>query len=170
MWITWLLLVVLSIGLVIFQMFSLMRIKPSGTAMSRAEAWSPGQNRLMTVLQLSGAIGVVIIWIALVYVLIDTGGKHLMQPWRNKTQLWAVPYALLYTSFFLGLMRNSNFMPTPAFWRPSRRLWFWSFIIVVFFIATMASIADLYFPPPAGSRQVSAAPLPDQLVVGPVAH
>jgi hypothetical protein len=49
-------------------------------------------------------------------------------PWRNKTQLWAVPYALLYTSFFLGLMWNSNFLPAHVFWRPSRRLWIWAFI------------------------------------------
>ena len=154
MWITWLLLVALSIGLVISQLVSLLRSKPSGTA-SHAEAWSPGQNRLLKVLQLSGAIGAVIIWMALVYVVIDSGGQHLMQPWRNKTQLWAVPYALLYTSFFLGLMRNSNFLPVHVFWRPSRRLWFWAFIIVAFFFATMASIADLFFPPPAGSRKLA---------------
>jgi hypothetical protein len=39
----------------------------------------------------------------------------------SSARLWAVPYALLYTSFFLGLMRNSNFLPAHVFWRRSKQ-------------------------------------------------
>jgi hypothetical protein len=155
MWITWLLLVALSVGLVIFNIISLLRIKARRTASPGVEEWSPGQKRLMTFLNLFGAIGVIIIWFALVYVLIYTGGQHLTQPWRNKTQLWAVPYALLYTSLFLGFMRP-GFCGPHRFWSPSSRLWFRFFIVAAFFVACLASIIDLYLPPPAGSRQVSA--------------
>jgi hypothetical protein len=109
----------------------------------------------VTLLNLFGAIGAIIIWLSLVYVLIDTGGQHLMEPWRNKTQLWAVPYALLYTSFFLSFARPGSFAPS-RFWSPSRRLWYRFFIIAAFFVACFASILDLYLPPPTGSRQVSA--------------
>jgi hypothetical protein len=154
MWITWVLLVALSVGLIIFNIISLLRIKASRIAGPEVEVWSPEQKRIMTFLNLLGAIGVIIIWFALVYVLIDTGGQHLIQPWRNKIQLWAVPYALLYTSFFLGFTRR-GFLALRN-WRPSSRLWFRLFIIAAFFVACLASILDLYLPPPAGSRQVGA--------------
>jgi hypothetical protein len=155
MWITWLLLVTLSVGLVLFNIISLLRIKAGKAAGPDVEEWSARQKRLMTFLSLSGAIGVIIIWLALICVLIDTGGQHLMQPWLNKTQLWAVPYALLYTSFFLGFTRP-GFFAAHRFWDPSRSLWLRFLIIGAFFVACLASILDLYLPPPAGSRQVSA--------------
>jgi hypothetical protein len=150
MWVGWLLLVFILISLVIVQAVLLVR-DFSGVTPPPGE-WSPEQYRVLKLLRVSGGIGMLIVWSALVYVLIDTGGWHLMQPWRNRTQAWAVVYSLLYTSLFLGLMRTPNWLLAHASWRPSYRLAFQAFIICVGLVTALASIADLYYPPPMGSR------------------
>jgi hypothetical protein len=116
--------------------------------------WSPGQRRLLKVLRISAAIGLLIVWSALIYVLIDTGGSHLMQPWQNRPQAWGVAYSLMYTAFFLNLMRTWHSPIARSARRPSYVLALQAFVISVGLIATLATLADLYYPPPMGSRVV----------------
>jgi hypothetical protein len=153
MWIVWLLLVSVSLILVVVQAVLLARDGNRAVAAPPAE-WSPGQRRLLKVLRVSGAIGLLIVWSALVYVLIDTGGSHLMQPWQNRPQAWGVVYSLMYTALFLNLMRTWHSPIARSARRPSYVLALQAFVISVGLIATLATLADLYYPPPMGSRVV----------------
>jgi hypothetical protein len=91
MWIAWLLVVLVSVSLVIVQAVMLARDENRAVTAPPGE-WSPGQRRLLKVLRISAAIGLLIVWSALIYVLIDTGGSHLMQPWQNRPQAWGVAF------------------------------------------------------------------------------
>jgi hypothetical protein len=105
MWIIWVVLVLVSAGLLMHQLASAMRERRNPVA-ADAEEWSPEQRRLLTVFRVGGAAGVAIGWSALAYVLIDTGGWHLLQPWQNRVQAWALAYLLMYTSIFFGQLRK----------------------------------------------------------------
>jgi hypothetical protein len=153
MWIAWLLVVLVSVSLVIVQAFMLARDENRAVTAPPGK-WSPGQRRLLKVLRISAAIGLLIVWSALIYVLIDTGGSHLMQPWQNRPQAWGVAYSLMYTAFFLNLMRTWHSPIARSARRPSYVLALQAFVISVGLIATLATLADLYYPPPMGSRVV----------------
>jgi hypothetical protein len=153
MWIVWLLVVLVFLILVIVQAVLLARDENRALTAYPRE-WSPGQRSLLKVLRVSGAIGLLIVWGALVYVLIDTGGLHLMQPWQNRTQAWGVAYTLMYTTFFLSLMRTWYWPLARTARRPSYLLALQTFVISASLIAALASLADLYYPPPMGSRVV----------------
>jgi hypothetical protein len=158
MWIVWSVLVLVGAGLVIAQGRLLVREGVSGIAAPDGK-WSADQISLLKVLRIAGCVGLVILWGALVYVLIDTGGAHVTQPWQSRTQVWGATWCLFYTSYLLGLLRTPNF-GRPDAWRPSYRLAFQAFIIVAMFVTALAAIADSYFPPPAGSRPVVASSAP----------
>lgn len=151
MWIIWVVLALVAAGLLINQLAAALRERRDRVA-ADAEEWSPEQRRLLTVFQVGGAVGVAIGWSALVYVLIDTGGWHLLQPWQNKVQAWAFPYLLFYTSIFLGQIRKPTRLVANAPWRPSLRLGVQAIILIAFLFAVLASVADMYFLPPSGSR------------------
>jgi hypothetical protein len=151
MWIVWLMLVSLSLILVIGQAVLLARDENRAVTAHPGE-WSPGHRRLLKIIRVSGAIGLLIVWSALVYVLIDTGGLNLMQPWQNRPQAWGVAYSLMYTTFFLSLMRTWHWPLARTVRRPSYLLAVQTFVISASLIATLASLADLYYPPPMGSR------------------
>jgi hypothetical protein len=155
MWVTWLLLVLLSACLMILQASLLIRDKLFNPTPKRQPEWSPSQDKFLKGLQLFGWIGAVIIWSALVYVLIEVGGWHWMQPTHKGPHAWALAYLLIYTSFVMSLMRAS-IRVTYSYWRPTAQLRFQAFFIIGFFVISLASIADLYFPPPMGSRPTGA--------------
>ena len=128
MWIAWLLVVLVSVSLVIVQAVMLARDENRAVTAPPGE-WSPAQRRLLKVIRVSGAIGLLIVWSALVYVLIDTGGSHLMQPWLNRPQAWGVAYSLMYTAFFLNLMRTWHSPIARSARRPSYVLALQAFVI-----------------------------------------
>ena len=121
MWIAWLLMMLASLSLVIVQAVLLARDENRAITAYPLE-WSPGQRRLLKVLRVSAAIGLLIVWSTLVYVLIDTGGLHLTQPWLNRPQAWGVMYSLLYTALFLSLMRTWHWPLARTATRPTSLL------------------------------------------------
>jgi hypothetical protein len=151
MWIILAVLVLVSAGLLIYQLAAALRERRDRVA-AEAEGWSPEQRRVLTVIRVGGAIGVATGWGALVYVLIDTGGWHLLQPWQNRVQAWVLVYLLYYTSVFVGQARKPARLVANAPWRPSLRLGVQALVLVVMLFAILAGIADMYLPPPSGSR------------------
>ena len=152
MWIAWLVVVLVFLILVIVQLVLLARDESRAVAAPPGD-WSPGQCRFLKALRVSGAIGVLIVWSALVYVLMDTRW-HLMDPWQNRTQAWALAYSLMYTAFVLGLMRTWHWPLARTARRPSYVLTLQTLVVSASLIAALASVADLYYPPPMGSRVV----------------
>jgi hypothetical protein len=137
----------------IFQAVLVLRDKVVGVPPMRQEEWSVVQYRFLRALRLFGGIGLMTIWISLIYVTIDVGVWHWMEPWHTGPQGWALAYCLIYTCFALNLMRPATWISSQKYWRLSSRLRFQALFIIGFFIIALASIADLYFPPPMGSRQ-----------------
>jgi hypothetical protein len=151
MWTVRLLLVFVSMALVIVQAVLLVRDRRPAS-MTHLRDRSSGLSGLLKALRLYAGVGAVMVWSALIYVLIDTGGWDTLQSWQAKPQGWAIVYPFLYTAFCLDLMRTSNWVAGPSAWRPSYRLGLQAFIISASLLAALASIADLYYPPPWGSR------------------
>src|SRR5947209_16308916 len=138
MWIAWLVVVLVFLILVIVQLVLLARDESRAVAAPPGE-WSPGQCRFLKALRVSGAIGVLIVWSALVYVLMDTRW-HLMDPWQNRTQAWALAYSLMYTAFVLGLMRTWHWPLARTARRPSYVLTLQTLVVSASLIAALASV------------------------------
>jgi hypothetical protein len=137
MWIFWSLVALVSMGLIIWHVGSLVRDKISGVAAHGGEG-AAGQSWLLKAGLVASCIGLVIIWGTLVYALIDNGGLYLMQPWQH---LRVVAWSLFCTALVL---RTRNSVPAFASWRPSYRLAYEAFYMILFFGLAFAYIADLY--------------------------
>jgi len=130
MWIYWLALSMVSIGLVLVSIGVVMeragslardRLHGVGTDGGRGLGkWlrgggeptpmSSGQARFVAALRVAGCIGLVIIWGALVYVFTHPGGSHLAQLWQDSPAAQALLWSLFYTSLVINLMGTQIFV------------------------------------------------------------
>jgi hypothetical protein len=132
MWIFWSLVALVSMGLIIWHAGSLVHDKITGVAAHGGEG-AADQSWLLKAGRVTSCIGLVIIWGTLVYALIDNGGLYLMQQHFR---------AVAWSLFFTALVMHS--VPTPASWRPSYRLAYQAFYMILLFSLAFTYIADLY--------------------------
>jgi hypothetical protein len=149
------LLLVVSVSLILVIVRAVLLARDENRAITAPPGeWSLGQRRLLKVLRVSGVIGALIVWSALVYVLMDTEGSHLMQPRQNRPQAWDVAYSLMYTAFFLSLMRTWHWPLARTAKRLSYLLALQTFVIGTSLIAHSIQSRRPLLPPPMGSRVV----------------
>jgi hypothetical protein len=136
----WLPLCLITAALVLFQAVSLVRDRIAGIAPKYPAEWSVRQYCYLKDLRTLAGMGLVIVWIALIYV-----GPQMTQLWRGGGRAGPhMTFTLLYTMFWLILARQrdwtqfGNVLPARVFGHLVGQ----TVLISTMFFATIIAIAD----------------------------